>query len=163
MAATQNVYGFNIEASQYFLFPYDIILTLNGQVGIVDNWAGGSQVPIFDRQFLGGAYDLRGFNYRDVGPKDEFGQPIGGDTLARYTLEVTVPIIPRVRGAVFFDQGFVNSKSWDFNTNHTASDFGFGLRLDLPVGPLKIDYGIPIQLDNNPGGGKIQFSVGYQF
>jgi outer membrane protein insertion porin family len=163
LGGNTDVYGFNIEASQYFLFPYDIILTLNGQVGIVDTWAGGTQVPIFDRQFLGGAYDLRGFNYRDVGPRDEFGQPIGGDTLARYTLEVTVPIIPRVRGAVFFDQGFVNSKSWDFNTNHTASDFGFGLRLDLPVGPLKIDYGIPIQLDNNPGGGKIQFSVGYQF
>ena len=163
LGGNTDVYGFNIEASQYFLFPYDIILTLNGQVGIVGTWAGGTEVPIFDRLFLGGAYDLRGFNFRDVGPKDEFGQPLGGNTLARYTIEATVPIIPRVRGAVFFDQGFVNAESWDFNTNDTASDVGFGLRLDLPVGPLKIDYGIPIQLDHNSGGGKIQFSVGYQF
>ena len=46
---------------------------------------------------------------------------------------------------------------------HLASDAGVGLRLDLPIGPLKIDYGIPIQKDNNTNGGKIQFSVGYQF
>ena len=37
------------------------------------------------------------------------------------------------------------------------------LRLDLPVGPLKIDYGIPLQKDNNTNGPKVQFSVGYQF
>ena len=102
MAATPDVYGFNIEASQYFLLPYDIILTLNGQVGVVDTWASGTQVPIFDRLFLGGAYDLRGFNYRDVGPKDEFGQPLGGNTLARYTIEATVPIIPTRSRRGFF-------------------------------------------------------------
>ena len=83
--------------------------------------------------------------------------------IARATVEVTVPIIPRVRGAVFYDTGFVNAGAYDFGTSHLVSDYGFGLRLDLPVGPLKIDYGIPLQKDNNSNGGKIQFSVGYQF
>ncbi len=159
---TQN-YGFNLEASQYFLFPYDIILTLNGEVGGIDVWGSGDRVPLFDRLFLGGANDLRGFNFRDVSPRDENGEPIGGQTLARATIEVTVPIIPRVRGAVFYDTGFVNAGAYDFGTQNLVSDFGVGLRLDLPVGPLKIDYGIPLQKGNNDGGGKIQFSVGYQF
>ena len=106
---------------------------------------------------------MRGFNFRDVGPKDENGEPLGGQTLARATIEATVPIIPRVRGAVFYDTGFVNAGAYDFGTQHLVSDFGVGLRLDLPIGPLKIDYGIPLQKDNNNGGGKIQFSVGYQF
>ena len=44
-----------------------------------------------------------------------------------------------------------------------SNDAGVGLRLDLPIGPLKIDYGIPIEKGNNTGDGKIQFSVGYQF
>ncbi|HEY3662588.1 MAG TPA: outer membrane protein assembly factor BamA [Chthoniobacterales bacterium] len=159
---TQN-YGFNIEGSQYFLFPFDVILTLNGQVGAIDVWGNGDRVPLFDRLYLGGANDLRGFNFRDVGPKDENGEPIGGQTLARATIEATVPIIPRVRGAVFYDTGFVNAGAFDFGTSHLVSDVGFGLRLDLPIGPLKIDYGIPLQKDNNSNGGKIQFSVGYQF
>jgi len=98
-----------------------------------------------------------------VGPKDENGEPLGGGTLARITIEATVPIIPRVRGAVFYDTGFVNVDAYDFGTSHIVSDVGVGLRLDLPIGPLKIDYGIPIQKDNNTNGGKIQFSVGYQF
>ena len=74
-----------------------------------------------------------------------------------------MPIIPRVRAAVFYDTGFVNAGAYDFGTQHIVSDVGVGLRLDLPIGPLKVDYGIPIQKDNNSGGGKIQFSVGYQF
>ncbi|MGI8890197.1 MAG: outer membrane protein assembly factor BamA [Chthoniobacterales bacterium] len=159
---TQN-YGFDLEGSQYFTFPYDIILTLNGEIGVVDVWGSGDRVPLFDRLFLGGANDLRGFNFRDVGPKDDNGEPLGGRSLARFTIEVTVPIIPRVRAAVFYDTGTVNANAYDFGTEHLVSDVGVGLRLDLPVGPLKIDYGIPIQKDNNSGGGKIQFSVGYQF
>jgi outer membrane protein insertion porin family len=140
-----------------------LILTLNGEVGIADGWNGASEVPIFDRLFLGGANDLRGFNFRDVGPKDINGEPLGGKTLARATIELTMPIIPRVRGAIFYDTGYVNRDAYDFSTVHLASDAGVGLRLDLPVGPLKIDYGIPIRKDNNTNDGKIQFSVGYQF
>ena len=163
LGGNTQLYGFNLEGSQYFLLPFDMILTFNGEVGVVDNWGSGARVPIFDRLFLGGANDLRGFNFRDVGPKDSNGEPLGGGTLARGTIEVTVPIIPRIRGAVFYDTGYVNPGAYQFGTVHLASDAGVGLRLDLPVGPLKIDYGIPIQKDNNTNGGKIQFSVGYQF
>jgi outer membrane protein insertion porin family len=44
-----------------------------------------------------------------------------------------------------------------------ASDFGFGVRLNLPIGPLRLDYGIPIDKAGNKGGGKFNFNVGYQF
>ncbi len=159
---TQN-YGFDLEGSQYFTFPYDIILTLNGEVAGIDVWGSGDRVPLFDRLFLGGANDLRGFNFRDISPKDINGESLGGQSLARFTVEVTMPIIPRVRGAVFYDTGFVNAGAFDYGTQNLVSDFGFGLRLDLPIGPLKIDYGIPLQKGDNDGGGKIQFSVGYQF
>ncbi len=156
-------YGFDLQAAQYLLFPYDIILTLDGGVGVVSTWGDGTAVPIFDRLYLGGANNLRGFNFRDVGPKDINNEPIGGNTSARITVEVTMPIIPRIRGAVFYDTGYVNADSYDFGTQHIASDVGVGVRLDLPIGPLKIDYGIPLQKDNNTNGPKVQFSVGYQF
>ena len=163
LGGNTQTYGFSLEGSQYFLFPYDIILTLNGEVGVIDLWGNGTRVPIFDRLFLGGANDLRGFDFRNVGPKDVNGEPLGGKSLARFTIEATMPIIPRVRGAVFYDTGYINADAYDFGTSHLVSDVGLGLRLDLPIGPLKIDYGIPLQKDNNTNGGKIQFSVGYQF
>ncbi len=155
-------YGFDFQASQYFPLPLDNILLLNGEVAVVDNWAGGTDVPIFDRLFLGGANDLRGYAFRDVGPRDINGEPLGGRTLARFTIEDTFPIIPKVRFAVFYDTGFVNADAYDFGTQQLAGDVGIGLRLDLPVGPLRLDYGIPIQGDQGDGG-KFNFSVGYQF
>ncbi|MBA2431337.1 MAG: outer membrane protein assembly factor BamA [Chthoniobacterales bacterium] len=157
------IYGFDLEASQYFNLPWDLILLLNGQVAGVDAWGSGDSVPIFDRLFLGGGNNLRGFGYRDVGPKDRQGEPLGGRTLARATVELTVPIIEKVRAAVFYDTGFVNTGAFDFAADNVASDIGIGLRLDLPIGPIRLDYGIPLQTAGNSSSGKFNFSVGYQF
>jgi outer membrane protein insertion porin family len=107
---------------------------------------------------------LRGFAFRDVSPRDINGEPLGGQSLSAFTVEYTIPIIEKARFAVFFDTGFVNAAAWDFDTSHIVSDAGIGLRLDLPIGPLRIDYGIPIQHNGYPNkGGQFNFNVGYQF
>jgi len=157
------IYGLDLEGSQYFLFPGDLILLINSEVATVDSWGSGSDVPIFERLYLGGSNNLRGFPFREVGPKDVNGEPLGGNTMARTTVELTFPIIEKARGAIFYDMGFVNGAAWSFGFDHVASDVGVGLRLDLPIGPLRIDYGYPIQRDGYNGGGKFNFSVGYQF
>jgi len=163
LGADTQIYGFDIEGSQYFHLWWDTILLLNGEVGVVNVWGAGDRVPIFDRLFLGGSNDLRGFNFRDVGPKDENGEPLGGKTLARATIEYTWPIIEHIRGAVFYDIGVLNASAYSFNGQHIGSDIGVGVRLDLPIGPLRIDYGIPLQKDGNDSSGKFNFNVGYQF
>jgi outer membrane protein insertion porin family len=158
-----DIYGWDLEASKYFLLPGDTILTINGEVAGVSTWAGGERVPIFDRLYLGGANNLRGFKFRDVGPKDEDGEPIGGNTMARITVEYTFPVVDKVRGAVFYDAGFVSRGSYDFSGD-INSDVGLGVRLDLPIGPIRIDYGIPITSDRfNDSSGKFNFNIGYQF
>ena len=157
------IYGFALEYAQFFHLWKDSILQLNGALATVETWGSGDQVPIFNRLFLGGSNDLRGFSFRDVSPRDINGEPLGGQSMARFTIEYTVPIIEKARAAIFYDTGFVNAPSWDFNTNHLVSDIGIGLRLDLPIGPIRIDYGIPIQKDVYGGGGKFNFNVGYQF
>lgn len=169
------IYGFDFDAAQYFHLPYDTILLFNGEIASVANWNGGSIVPIFDRLYLGGASTLRGFKFRDVGPKDDEGNALGGNTMARLTVEYTIPIIERIRAAVFYDGGFVDPGSWNFGANRVPStkgrfsggfnqDIGVGVRLDLPIGPLRLDYGFPIEEDSfSSKSGQFQFSVGYQF
>jgi outer membrane protein insertion porin family len=157
------IYGFSLEAAQFFHLWKDTILQLQGAIATVDSWGNGGIIQIYDRLFLGGANDIRGFTFRDVSPRDINGEPLGGRSLARFTVEYTVPIIEKARAAIFYDTGFVNAPSWDFNTNHLVSDVGIGLRLDLPIGPIRIDYAIPLQKDVYGGSGKFNFNVGYQF
>lgn len=184
--ADVSVYKLNAKTTFYFPFFEGHVLQLLGATGVVDafgrthgsgpvvmetNTTAGTtfpvkvnDVPIFDRYFLGGANTLRGFNYRKVGPKDVNSEPIGGNTYVNGTVEYTIPVIERVRFAVFFDIGNVYRSAYEFRAAQLKSDAGIGIRLNLPIGPLRLDYGYPIQTDDATGrGGKIQFSVGYQF
>lgn len=163
LGGNTDIYGFDLEGSQYFHLPFDVILTLNGEIAGVNTWAGGDRVPIFDRLFLGGANNLRGFNFRDVGPKDEDGEPIGGKSLWRFTVEMTAPVVDKVRAAVFYDVGSVGTEAYDFS-GPVNSDVGVGVRLDLPIGPVRIDYGFPLQTDRfTSKSGRFNFNIGYQF
>jgi len=162
---TEHFYGFDVEASKYWHLPLDMIVLVNAEVAGVDalDQQDNRLIKIYDRLFLGGSNNLRGFEYRDVGPRDRNGEPLGGQSMARSTVELTFPIVEKARGALFYDNGFVNVNPWDYNFNDFSADVGFGIRLDLPIGPLRIDYGIPIQSPKHLGGGKINFNVGYQF
>jgi outer membrane protein insertion porin family len=157
-------YGISLEATKYFSLPWDFIFMLKGELAVVNGWGDSDDVPIFDRLYLGGANNLRGFNFREVGPVDQFNNPIGGSSLAYLTAEMTFPIISRVRGAVFGDIGFVNPDAYDFGGSDVNADIGIGLRLDLPIGPIRVDYGYPVIYDpfNGPPG-KFNFNIGYQF
>jgi len=156
------IYGWDLEGSQYFPLKWDTILLFNGEIATVDKWGNGAFVPLFERLYLGGANNLRGFPYREIGPQQN-GEPIGGQSMARLTIEWTFPIIEKARGAVFYDSGFVNADSWKFDFSHLASDIGAGIRINLPIGPMRLDYGYPIERDGYHGGGHFNFSVGYQF
>src|SRR5438874_5609527 len=105
------IYGWDLEGSQYFPLKWDTILLFNGEIATVDTWDNGAFVPLFERLYLGGANNLRGFPFREVGPQQN-GEPIGGQSMARATIEWTFPIIEKARGAIFYDSGFVNSDSW---------------------------------------------------
>ncbi len=188
LGGTDQIYGWDVEGSQYFHLWWDTILLFNVEAAVVDVWNRSETdtffvtpaattanphptpiptvvpaVRIFDRLFLGGSNNLRGFAFRDVGPRDQNGEPLGGQSMARATVEWTFPIIPKARGALFYDMGYVDSDPYAIGSEHWASDVGVGIRLDLPIGPLRLDYGIPLQRDGRSGGGHFNFNVGYQF
>jgi outer membrane protein insertion porin family len=162
-----NIYKFQADAQKYILLPYDMILTIAGATGVADYYGNSTEVPLFDRFFLGGSRSIRGFGNRDIGPVDINNEPLGGDTMAYTNLELTFPIMDRVRGAVWNDMGFLDARSFHYTDALQEGDAaaGVGLRLNLPIGPLRLDYGIPYKDQgwNHNNTGKFSFDVGYQF
>jgi outer membrane protein insertion porin family len=160
-----NTVTFSASGSKYWNLAWDTILSVNAEIGMVDSTTD-DDVPIFDRQFLGGARTLRGFEFRDVGPRDATSMEVyGGNSMGWLALEYTVPLFEQVRGAVFYDAGFVNADSFDFDPSNLYTDAGLGLRLNLPFGPLAFDYALPLESPDpaSEKGGQFNFYLDYKF
>ncbi|MBN1671277.1 MAG: outer membrane protein assembly factor BamA [Kiritimatiellae bacterium] len=163
-----DLYETECRASQYVPLWFGHVLGLHATVAVVEEYDDTATVPIWDRQFLGGARTLRGFDFREAGPKDENGEPIGGRSSAMLTAEYTVPVVERVRFALFFDAGNVWEDAYFFDFSEYYSDAGVGVRFDIPGFPIRLDWAWPIQKDVYPGddrGGEpeFQFSLGYPY
>ncbi|KAF0093615.1 MAG: outer membrane protein [Puniceicoccaceae bacterium 5H] len=116
-------------------------------------------VPFFDRYYLGGPDSLRGFEYRDVSPRnrqealddiyDGDGRTvgienIGGNSYVFSSLEYTISVAGPLRLAAFYDWGFVNEADFNFDPGSYNDNFGFGVRIMVLGNPLRLDYGIPL-------------------
>jgi outer membrane protein insertion porin family len=139
------------------------VLEVIGRLGVVNEFGDSTDVPFFDRFFLGGPNTLRGFEFREVGPKIG-GEPSGGKTYGFLSLEYSLDIVAPVRFALFYDAGFVNKGAFDFNPTGYNDNFGFGIRFFVLGSPLRLDYGIPITTDrDNDEGNQFNFSFGTRF
>ncbi len=160
--------SFSAQGQKYWNLKWDSILSVNGELAFVDSVSSG-EIPVFERMFLGGGRTLRGFEFRDVGPRDVgyTNEVYGGNSLGFISFEYTIPIIETVRAAVFSDTGFVNAGSWDISPKDVYTDVGVGIRLKLPISPLPLalDYAIPVSSpdDEADKGGQFNFSLSSQF
>jgi len=168
---------YKVEAKSDWFFPGFFkghVLEAVGRAGIADS-LGSSDVPFYDRYYLGGLYSLRGFKYRNIGPRDpSYGinslmpdEPIGGDSYWFGSLEYSIPILEKengvgVRFALFYDAGAVGAGPYSFSGNFD-DNWGLGFHLNIPhLGPLRLEYGVPIHHDQyNSGSGQFQFGVGW--
>ncbi len=164
-------YKIQLRTAWYFpgLFKGHVIEAV-GRTGIAQSFTGGD-VPFYDRYYLGGLYSLRGFKYRNISPRQPgftgVNEPIGGDSFWFSSVEYSIPLMEKdnglgIRVAAFYDVGSVGTGSTTFSGNFD-DDWGLGFRLNIPhLGPLRLDYGIPITHDKyNGAGGQFQFGAGY--
>ncbi|HEY1793369.1 MAG TPA: outer membrane protein assembly factor BamA [Opitutaceae bacterium] len=166
LGGTDSFYGFEFKGSQNFKVfdTQEQVLELVAYTGVRDNYNGFPTLPYYDAFYLGGPNTLRGFDYQEVSPRDQYGEPIGGKTYGMFTAEYSVEIVDPIRFAMFYDVGFVNAPAYDWNPSNYNDDFGFGLRLQVAGSPLSLDYGIPIKGDHyNRQGGQFNFSFGTRF
>jgi outer membrane protein assembly complex protein YaeT len=110
---------------------------------------GQGRVPLFQRLFAGGANSVRGYERRQLGPKDDparFGQtrepePIGGNGLFESSVELRFPLRGKIRGAVFLDAGNVWRDPGEISPGDLKYSPGAGIRYETVVGPLRLDVG----------------------
>ena len=164
LGGDKEFYTLELKTAWYFRgFLPSHIIEIAARTGVAESLQD-EDVPFYERFYLGGLYSLRGFKYRSVSPREgDISEPIGGDTYWFGSFEYSVPIIERLRFAVFYDVGNVAAKPYDYtDMSHFNDNWGVGLRLNLPIGPLRLDYGIPIHHDEfNGSSGRFQFGVGY--
>lgn len=119
-------------------------------------------IPIDIGFFNGGATTVRSFTERQLGPKDKAGNPLGGDSFTVLNCELIFPIKGALRGAAFVDAGNVQS-SEESGFGDMRYAVGLGLRYDLPIGPLRLDYGFNPSPKADEDIGAFHFSFGFAF
>ena len=137
------------------------MLAVGARAGVIQGVNGG-QIPIDERFFNGGANSVRSFAERDLGPMDR-GNPIGGEFFSVFNIEYTFPVFGELQMAVFGDAGNLLSRAEDAGLDNLRYGVGLGLRYQLPIGPLRLDYGV--NPDRRPGEafGAFHFSFGFAF
>lgn len=149
-------------------------LSVIGRVGMLSGKR--SELPFYERFYLGGAYDMRGFSYNDVGSYETYdtsfgNQPMGGMTYGYFSTEYLIKAADNLRLAAFYDFGLVNAESADFSLSQANSDWGLGMRILLGGSVMRLDFGFPLKTTKNPtsgaplntGGMKFNFSFGTVF
>ncbi len=126
------------------------------RAGVENVWAlnlgagyAEGDMPLSQRFTMGGSDTLRG--YED--------NQFRGNSMLKATLEYRFPIVKKVQGVLFTDNGYAWDKRHedDFDLGLIKSSVGVGMRINSPLGPVRLDYGY------GDDGGKFHFSFGGQF
>ena len=154
-----NFYKWKGEYTHYLPWREKYVWSFHIEGGVVENYPPSRRVPLYERFFLGGPYTLRGYSYRDVGPQDEEGNPIGGGTYALFNLEFKYPIAEVLKGILFLDMGEVWKSPSRIRLKDLKESIGAGLRVHTPMGLVRIDYGFALERKK----GRLHFSFGFPF
>ena len=131
-----------------------------GIIGSIDKYDNTNRVPTYERFYTGGSSTVRGYRERYIGPMGTSYDPIGGNSLLVFNLELTFPLLPLIRGAAFCDAGNVWTGANDWELGTLKKGVGFGVRIKTPFGPVKLDYGFALNSESYEDDSRFHFSMG---
>ncbi|MFC7336099.1 outer membrane protein assembly factor [Haloferula chungangensis] len=123
----------------------------------------GDQLPIDLRLFNGGPRSVRSYPERELGPHDRSGYPVGGEASWVANVEYIHPVAGALKGVAFLDFGGLSSDWQDFGMNEIDIALGLGIRFDLPIGPVRLEYGHNMTQDPGEPSGTWHFAIGTTF
>lgn len=153
------------EGRFYYPITDDLVFRTKAEVGQVFQTTD-KNIPSSEKFYLGGANNLKGFDTFTVGPKSEKLTPLGGVSELLYIAELEIPLIKEagVKMVFFYDMGNSYSNFRDLITVRSLKkDVGFGFRWFSPIGPLRFEWGFPINPKDNEGSVVFNFFIGPPF
>lgn len=170
--------GLHHDTTLYYGIPRypKVSFSLRMREGILFPFGDKEYVPINDRLFGGGTGTIRGYDFRDVGPRadtfhiDDDGEididdePIGGELRLVQSFEAKYKLTEILRLYAFFDAGAVFFKPEDFDIGDWKFGTGLGIGIDVPfLGPIRVDYGIPLNPNDSQGSGQLHIQSSVRF
>jgi outer membrane protein insertion porin family len=154
------------DSGWYFPLFWDTVGMLHGRIGFIHGDRVGD-VPVWERFYLGGMGSVRGYDWRDISPRDpETGDEIGGNKMLQFNVEFLFPIIKKagLQGVLFCDTGnaYDNGEKLDLGVLRRSA--GYGVRWYSPMGPIRVEYGYILDDEQGQKGeGGWEFTMGSAF
>jgi outer membrane protein insertion porin family len=151
--------------SVYWPVYGDLVLMARADLGYGGGMSG-KPLPFFKAFFAGGVNSVRGYDTASLGPRDSFGNALGGRRKIIGNLEVFYPILKgdkAVRASAFIDAGeiYANGDQPQFESFRYSA--GVGIAWSSPIGPLKFSYAIPLNSREGDRQQRFQFQAGTTF
>jgi outer membrane protein insertion porin family len=155
-----NILLTRLRGSYSYYLPVEFINFSEGPQALAFNVQAGTilgDLPPYEAFILGGSNSVRGFAEGEVG---------SGRSYLQFTAEYRFPVISVVGGALFFDYGTTLGSGDDVPGDPAGRrglpgdgyGYGVGVRIQSPLGPIRIDYAI-----NEEGDNRIHFGIGERF
>lgn len=164
-------YKFFLDSTWYHSLDKDDkwVLSFRSREGYVGEYGSSRNVPLADKFYAGGTNTVRGYDNRDIGPTAKefifFGDnfPLGGNITYVSNLELKYKLTEQLRFYSFIDAGGVWDDN-DFDFGEMRYSAGFGIGMEVPrLGPIRVDYGFPLNPDEDQGSGRLHLISGIRF
>jgi translocation and assembly module TamA len=152
------------DASAYSPVSDRIVMAGRVRVGTIVG-ASRDDIAPSRRFYAGGGGSVRGYGYQQLGPRDIDGDPIGGRSLAEFSLEARVRlkafggnfgVVPFVDGGTLSTKAVPDLKKWQIGV-------GIGVRYYSSFGPIRLDVGTPLNRQKDDSRIAVTVSLGQAF
>jgi outer membrane protein assembly factor BamA len=139
---------------------YDI--GIGGALKVLVPSGEGADLPIDLRLFNGGARSVRSFPERELGPTVD-GYATGGEAMWNLNAELVRKLGASLKAVAFLDAGSLARDYRECASADIEVAGGLGIRLDLPIGPVRLEYGRNLTRDPGEPPGTFHFAIGAAF